>query len=46
MRIVVIGLVSVFLLTVASVLALFGYTYAMVFEDLPELDQYSAAELA
>ena len=45
-RIVVIGLVSVFLLTVASVLALFGYTYAMVFEDLPELDQYSAAELA
>ena len=44
-RIVVIGLVSVFLLTVASVLALFGYTYAMVFEDLPELDQYSA-ELA
>ena len=45
-RIVVIGLVSVFLLTVASVLALFGYTYAMVFEDLPELNQYSAAELA
>ena len=45
-RIVVIGLVSVFLLTVASVLALFGYTCAMVFEDLPELDQYSAAELA
>ena len=44
-RIVVIGLVSVFMLTVASVLALFGYTYAMVFEDLPELDQYSA-ELA
>jgi hypothetical protein len=45
-RIVVIRLVSVFLLTVASVLAFFGYTYAMVFEDLPELDQYSAAELA
>jgi penicillin-binding protein 1A len=45
-RIVVIRLVSVFLLTVASVLAFFGYTYAMVFENLPELDQYSAAELA
>src|SRR3712207_2261259 len=45
-RIAVIGLVSVFLVTVTSVLALFGYTYAMVSEDLPELDQYSAAELA
>ena len=45
-RIAVIGLVSVFLLTVASILALFGYTYAMVSENLPELEQYSAAELA
>jgi penicillin-binding protein 1A len=45
-RIAVIGLVSVFLLSVTSLLALFGYTYAMVSEDLPELDQYSAAELA
>ena len=45
-RIAVIGLIAVFLLTVTSVLALFGYTYATVSEDLPELDQYSAAELA
>jgi penicillin-binding protein 1A len=45
-RIAVIGLVSVFLLSITSVLARFGYTYATVTEDLPELDQYSAAELA
>ena len=45
-RIAVIGLVSVFLLSVTSLLALFGYIYAIVSEDLPELDQYSAAELA
>jgi penicillin-binding protein 1A len=46
LRIALVGLVSVFLFCVVSFFALFGYTYARVAEELPELGQYSAAELA
>ena len=45
-RISVIGLVSVFFASVVVFVSTFAYTYAEVSEDLPELDQYSAAELA
>ena len=45
-RIAVVGLVSVFLASVVALVGTFAYTYAQVAEDLPELDQYSATELA
>ena len=45
-RIAVVGLVSVFLASVVAFVGTFAYTYAQVAEDLPELDQYSATELA
>ena len=45
-RIAVVGLVSVFLASVVALVGTFAYTYAHVAEDLPELDQYSATELA
>ncbi len=45
-RISLVGLFSVSLISVVSFFAFFGYTYARVAEDLPELDQYSATELA
>ena len=45
-RIAVVGLVSVFLASVVTLVGTFAYTYAQVAEDLPELDQYSATELA
>jgi penicillin-binding protein 1A len=45
-RIAVIGLISVFLASVVAFVGSFAYTYAKVAEDLPELDQYSATELA
>jgi len=45
-RIAVIGLISVFLASVVALVSTFAYTYAEVSEDLPELDQYPAAELA
>ena len=45
-RIAVIGLISVFLASVVALVGTFSYTYARVSEDLPELDQYSATELA
>ena len=46
LRIALVGLVSDFLLCVVSFFTLFGYTYVRVAEELPELGQYSAAELA
>jgi penicillin-binding protein 1A len=45
-RIAVVGLVSVILASVVALVGTFAYTYAQVAEDLPELDQYSATELA
>ena len=45
-RIAVVGLVSVFLASVVALVGTFAYSYAQVAEDLPELDQYSATELA
>ncbi len=45
-RIVFVGFVSVFLASVVALVGTFAYTYAQVAEDLPELDQYSATELA
>ncbi len=45
-RIAVVGLVSVFLASVVALVGTFAYTYAQVAEDLPNLDQYSATELA
>ena len=45
-RIAVVGLVSVFLASVVALVGTFAYTYAQVAEDLPELNQYSATELA
>ena len=45
-RIALVGLVSVFLASVVALVGTFAYTYAQVAEDLPELDQYSATELA
>jgi penicillin-binding protein 1A len=45
-RIAVVGLISVFLASVVALVGSFAYTYAHVAEDLPELDQYSATELA
>ena len=46
MRLAVVGLVSVILVSVVALCGTFAYTYAQVAEDLPELDQYSATELA
>ncbi len=46
LRIALVGLVSVFLLCVVSFFAPFGYIYDRVAAELPELGQYSAAELA
>jgi penicillin-binding protein 1A len=45
-RLAVVGLVSVILVSVVALCGTFAYTYAQVAEDLPELDQYSATELA
>jgi penicillin-binding protein 1A len=45
-RITLVGLISVSLLFVVMLFAVFTYTYARVAEELPELDQYSAIELA
>jgi penicillin-binding protein 1A len=39
-------IVSVLLASIFTLLALFGYTYLRVGEDLPELSSYSATELA
>ena len=41
LRIALVGLVSVFLLCVVSFFALFGYIYARVAAELPELAQTS-----
>lgn len=46
LRISLIALFSVALISGVSFFALFGYTYARVAEDLPELDNYPAVELA
>ncbi|HEV8044336.1 MAG TPA: transglycosylase domain-containing protein, partial [Rubrobacter sp.] len=46
MRVSVIGLISVFFASLAALVFTFARTYAEVSEDLPELDQYSATELA
>jgi penicillin-binding protein 1A len=45
-RISLIGIIAVFLASVVASVFAFAYTYAKVSEDLPELDQYSATELA
>jgi penicillin-binding protein 1A len=45
-RVSVIGLISVFFASLATLIFTFAQTYAAVSEDLPELDQYSATELA
>jgi membrane carboxypeptidase/penicillin-binding protein len=45
-RITLVGPISVSLFFVVMLFALFSYTYARVAEELPELDQYSATELA
>jgi penicillin-binding protein 1A len=45
-RITVIGLISIFLASTVAFVGTFAYTYAKVSEDLPDLDQYSATELA
>ncbi|MEJ7871489.1 MAG: transglycosylase domain-containing protein, partial [Rubrobacteraceae bacterium] len=46
MRVSVIGIISVFFASLATLVFTFARTYAGVSEDLPELDQYSATELA